>query len=137
MPVWCFTFGCGSPLAQYYVEIDGVDELQARCRMVSMFSQHWASCYPRAGFDAQVEAYGLRPLVVNRSSSVRLGTNRDEVPLDIFRTAYPWPRWSAEADRAPDQEMEDPERQPPPDQVESTGVDPAPGNDEADQRGEQ
>lgn len=50
MPVWCFTFGCGSPLAKYYVRIEGVDETQARCRMVALFSQHWAFTGPNARF---------------------------------------------------------------------------------------
>jgi hypothetical protein len=92
MPAWCFTFGCGSPLARYYVEIDGEDEHQARCRMVAMFSGHWASVYPRAEFEPQIAEYGLLPLVLNRSGSVRLGTNHDAIPLEIGRRAFPWLR---------------------------------------------
>ena len=87
---WCFTFGCGSPLARYYVEIDAEDEYQARCRMVAMFSRHWASVYPREGFDRQVEQYGLLRLDVNKNGSVRLGTNDEEIPRDVYNRAFPW-----------------------------------------------
>jgi hypothetical protein len=87
---WCFTFGCGSPLSRYYVEIDAEDEHQARCRMVAMFSGHWASVYPGEGFDAQAREYSLTRLNVNQSGSVRLGTNHDEIPIDVYNRAFPW-----------------------------------------------
>jgi hypothetical protein len=90
-PAFCFTFGCGSPLSRYYVEIEAEDELQARCRMVAMFSRHWASVYPRRGFERQVREYNLLRLEVNRSSSVRLGTNDEELEREVFERAYPWP----------------------------------------------
>jgi hypothetical protein len=89
-PSWCFTFGCGSPLSRYYVEIDAEDELQARCRMNALFSRHWASVYPREGFDRQIAEYNLLRLEVNKSGSVRLGTNPDEIDLDVYRRAFPW-----------------------------------------------
>lgn len=88
--VWCFTFGCGSPLSRYYVEIDAEDELQARCRMNALFSRHWSSVYPRDGFDRQIAEYRLRKLEINKSGSVRLGTNHDEIDLDVYRRAFPW-----------------------------------------------
>lgn len=88
--VWCFTFGCGSPLSRYYVEIEGRDELQARSRIIALFSRHWAGVYPREGFDRQIRDYGLQRLDVNKSGSVRLGTNHDELSPDLYRQAFPW-----------------------------------------------
>lgn len=85
-----FTFGCGSPLARYYVLIEATDEMQARCRMVSMFSYHWAGVYPASELAGQIARYGLQRLDVYTQSSVRLGTNEAAVPLDIYNRAYPW-----------------------------------------------
>jgi hypothetical protein len=81
MEVWYFTFGCGSPLAKYYVTIAAPDELTARCRMVAWFSSHWASVYPAAEGREVVARYTLTELDVNTEASVRLQTNHEELPL--------------------------------------------------------
>lgn len=86
--VFCFTFGLGSPLARYYVEIEAPDELTARLHMNCLFTQHWASVYPREGFDPQIACYKLTRLDVNLEASVRLGTNHDEVPTDQYARVY-------------------------------------------------
>lgn len=86
--IFCFTFGVGSPLAKYYVEIPAPDELTARLHMNCLFTQHWAGCYPREGFDRQVEHYGLTRLHVNLEAGVRLGTNHNEIPHEQYQRVY-------------------------------------------------
>jgi hypothetical protein len=91
---WCFTFGCGSPLARYYVQIDAASRLQAKLRMNGLFTQHWASVYPLDGFERQVEEYGLHRLDVNTEASVRLQTNHDELSPEQMRACYPWEQYT-------------------------------------------
>lgn len=89
MEIFCFTFGSGSPLAKYYVAIAAKDENAARCRMFCLFSTHWASCYKLVAFQSQIAQYGYQPLAyVNYEASVRLGTNHDEIPLEIYNRAF-------------------------------------------------
>jgi hypothetical protein len=91
LPRWCFTFGSGSPLARYYVEIDAKDEMQARARMIGLFSQSWAGIYTAAEFQEQIGRFDLLPLEVNKRASQRLVTNHhNEMPEDLYRLAYPW-----------------------------------------------
>jgi hypothetical protein len=90
MTTFCFTFGCGSPLARYYVEIDAEDEDQARCRMFALFSRHWASVYPRDGFDRQIAQYGYQRLDINKQAELRIGTIFEDIPLEIYNQAFPW-----------------------------------------------
>jgi hypothetical protein len=87
---WCFTFGVGSPLKNYYVQIDAETELQARLRMNALFTQHWGSCYPLAGFERQIADYGYERLNVYTEASVRLRTNPDDLEPAQMRACYPW-----------------------------------------------
>lgn len=89
---WVFTFGCGSPLARYYVRIEAKSEMQARARMVGMFSSHWASIYTEQEFalGQQAERFRLIELHYNRTAGVRIQTNNDELARDLYELAYPW-----------------------------------------------
>lgn len=87
MEMFCFTFGVGSPLAEYYVTIAAPDETAARAQMFCLFSWHWASCYRLLDFQRQIAKYGYQPLLVNHHASVRLGTMHDEIPHDIHSAA--------------------------------------------------
>jgi hypothetical protein len=89
MEIFCFTFSCGSPLANYYVAIAAKDELSARARMHCLFSSHWAGCYRLVEFQSQIAQYGYEPLAyVNYEASVRLGTNHEEIPLEIYSRSF-------------------------------------------------
>jgi hypothetical protein len=90
VPSYCFTFGVGSPLAKYYVEIEAEDENQARCRMFALFSRHWGDCYPRDGFDRQIARYGYQPLDINKQAGLRVGTMFEDIPPEIYNSAFPW-----------------------------------------------
>lgn len=85
---FCFTFGCGSPLAKYYVKISAKDEMHARLHMNCLFSMHWAGCYPSEGFDQQIAEYGLLRLHVHYDADVRLGTNHDPIPQDQYAAVW-------------------------------------------------
>lgn len=87
MELFCFTFGCGSPLAKYYVTIAAPDETAARAQMFCLFSTHWASCYRLLDFQRQIAEYGYQPLDVHHEASVRLGTMYDEIPPEIYQAA--------------------------------------------------
>jgi len=89
---WLFTFGCGSPLAKHCVILEAADEFKARLTMNAMFSSHWAGCYPEEKIDGMVAEYGLKPLDHNlRSCSVRLGTNREEIPHEQYMLVFGGP----------------------------------------------
>lgn len=79
-----FTFGVGSPLANYYVRITAVDETAARCLMAALFSGHWCGCYTNF-----TPKHGEQELTrVNRQASVRLGTNYAELDREIYNIAF-------------------------------------------------
>lgn len=86
-----FTFGTGSPLSKYYVEIEAPDEAHARAKMVCLFSSHWAGCYTDADFAAQIPRYGYQKLDVNFNNGLRLQSNLDEIPLNLYQMAYGGP----------------------------------------------
>lgn len=58
-----FTFGTGTPLANYYVRIEG-DTEGARRAMYRLFGHQWAFDYSPPSFAHQPGAYGLRWLDV-------------------------------------------------------------------------
>ncbi len=70
-----FTFGLDSPLARYYVEIEAEREIEAREKMHSWFTGHWASCYPWSQFEHQIQDYDLLKLEVNEDADTPLCTN--------------------------------------------------------------
>lgn len=84
MSAWCFTFGCGSPLARYYVEIEAPSEHVARLQMFAWFTQHWAGCYPAETFARQIAEHGYQRLDIPPDASLRLKTNFDELPLEVL-----------------------------------------------------
>jgi hypothetical protein len=86
------TFGVGSPLAKYYVVIEAEDEMTARMKMVAAFSGHWASIYPGTKRAALEREWHLQPLDVNWNVGVRLQSNHEELPDDIYQRVYGGPR---------------------------------------------
>jgi hypothetical protein len=92
MKTWYFTFGVGSPLANYFVRIKAADEEAARLQMVVWFTRHWASCYDKRGWgedgETQAEVYGLTELRVPKNASVRLKTNEDELSIEMSDIVY-------------------------------------------------
>ena len=80
MKTYYFTFGCGSPLTNYYVKIEADDEMSARAMMFCMFSQHWAGVYDKVPQGEELK--------VQRQASLRLGSVHEPIPDDLYSRAY-------------------------------------------------
>lgn len=60
-----FTFGIGTPLRKYYVEIEAASNDQARVQMYGMFGRKWASCYDETKGRELIEKYHYQRLDVD------------------------------------------------------------------------
>ncbi len=63
---YIFTFGCGHPLAKYYLPIQEKSEEEARKLVMKTMGVHWAFCY-ESKEQAGVDKYSLTRIEVPKA----------------------------------------------------------------------